>query len=281
MCRTGGRRCPSHSNPAAITARNARRRAQYHQKKNNPTTPEQTTQTPNTFSSSPTSTLTPQQTAYFENSKATENGELVRLYHGASTEFNSFNPELLGRGNDSWGNGFYFTNEKTVAQGYANESNSPTANVKEFYLNLTNPMHVDGKANMSLNDITFTADQAARILKNHPLAYTQPENDDDDMSFLGDYSERYWDKTQHTTQELNSMIDEVAQQHFSDTSWTELESLYGRDYGAAFLQAIHSETGHDGVIVDFGPDESKHYIAWFPNQMKLTSNITPEDNHQF
>jgi hypothetical protein len=33
MCRTGGRRCPSHSNPEAVSARNARRRAAYGSKK--------------------------------------------------------------------------------------------------------------------------------------------------------------------------------------------------------------------------------------------------------
>jgi hypothetical protein len=34
MCRTGGRRCPSHSNPEAVANRNARRRASYSQKQN-------------------------------------------------------------------------------------------------------------------------------------------------------------------------------------------------------------------------------------------------------
>ena len=33
MCRAGGRRCPSHTDPVAIAARNARRRAIYAQNK--------------------------------------------------------------------------------------------------------------------------------------------------------------------------------------------------------------------------------------------------------
>lgn len=276
MCRTGGRRCPSHSDPEAKAKRNTRRREIYLQKKqeNNQTL------NPSTLNSI-TPTITEQQTQYFQTSKATHNNQLIPLYHGSRTEFTSFNPELLGQGNDTWGNGFYFTNQKSVAEGYANDSQSETANVKEFYLNLTNPMYVDGKEKMSLIDITFTADQAARILKNHPQAYVQPNNDEDEMSFLGDYSEEYWDKQSYTKEELNNMIDEVAQQHFNNASWVELERLYGKEHGSAFLHAINKETGHDGVIVDFGEEESKHYIAWFPNQMKLTSNTTPENNNEF
>lgn len=272
MCRTGGRRCPSHTDPVKIAARNQRRREQYSQR----THPQNTTQ----LTEPQTGALTAEQTAYFQNSKASINGNPIPLYHGSQTEFTSFDPSTLGRGNDSWGNGFYFTDQKHVAEGYAADSHSETANVKEFYLNLTNPMYVDGKENMSLNDINFTSDVAARILKQHPDAYIQPNEEDGNMSFLGDYSERYWDKETHTPAELNQMIDEVAKQHFSNASWVELENLFGKDNGSAFLHAVKNETGHDGVVVDFGED-GKHYIAWFPNQMKLTSNTTPTDTNEF
>jgi hypothetical protein len=43
---------------------------------------------------------------------------------------------------------------------------------------------------------------------------------------------------------------------------------------------MQKETGHDGVIVDFG-DAGKHFIAWFPDQMKLTSNVKPEHDTFF
>ena len=267
MCRTNGRRCPSHTDPVKIAARNQRRRTQYakahgHEAKD---------------SSAIVNSL---QLKYFENSKAAVNGELIKLYHGSQYEFDSFDPATVGRGNDSWGNGFYFTDQKSIAEGYATESKSETANVKEFYLNLTNPIYVDGKENMSLNNVTFSSTVAAKILKQHPTAYLQPNQDDDEMSFLGDYSPTYWDKESHTKDELDRMIDQVANEYFSDASWVELEGLYGKDYGAKFLEAMHNETGHDGVVVDFGED-GKHYIAWFANQMKLTSNENPEDNHKF
>ena len=273
MCRAGGRRCPSHADPTAVAERNKRRREQYAASVGR--TPQQTTE-----QATVTSTITAQQTEYFKDSKAAKDGNLITLYHGSSHEFTSFNPETLGKGNDSWGNGFYFTDQQHVAEGYAADSKSETANVKNFYLNLTNPMYADGKENMSLNHVTFTSKQAAAILRQHPDAYIQPDDEEGNMSFLGDYSETYWDKTTHTQAEIEKMIDEVAKQHFSNASWTELESLFGKDHGSAFLHAMHKETGHDGLIVDFGED-GKHYVAWFPEQMKLTTNGNPTNNNEF
>jgi hypothetical protein len=226
---------------------------------------------------------TPEQAEYFKESKAVKDGQLITLYHGSAHEFSSFDPQTLGRGNDSWGNGFYFTDQESTAKGYAAGSDSPTANVKEFYLNLTNPMYVDGKEKMSLNDVEFKADAVSRMLKNHPTAYLQPGEEDENgnASFLGDYSPDYWDKETHSKADLNRMIDKIAKDN-SDygMSWPELEGLYGRDYGSAFLEAMQKETGHDGVIVDFG-DAGKHFIAWFPDQMKLTSNVKPEHDTFF
>lgn len=273
MCRTGGRRCPSHSNPEQIAARNARRRASYAATKHKPSPSDENN--PVTFD------FTEAQTNYFANSVAkTNTGELVKLYHGSAHEFTSFDPKTLGKGNDSWGNGFYFTSNEATARGYMSESESPDANVKEFYLNLKNPIYVDGKTEMSLTNVRFPSKVAAAVLKQHPLAYIQPNDEDGEMSFLGDYSPTYWDKEEWTKEEINQMIDEVAENYFNDVSWVELESTFGREHGSEFLHAMHKETTHDGVIVDFGED-GKHYVAWFPEQMKLTSNQNPTVNVNF
>lgn len=261
MCRTGGRRCPSHSNPEKIAARNAQRRETYKTRKQSNLA---------TFEN----LISPVQIEFFKNSKAVNaDGTLITLYHGSAHEFTSFDPSTLGKGNDSWGNGFYFTDQKQTAEGYAKESGSPTANVKEFYLNLENPIYVDGKENMSLNNVLFTAEQAKQILKHHPNVYLQPDSEDE-MNILGDYAPNYWDKTSHTKEEFDKMIDQVAEEYFSDASWVELENVFGKEHGAQYLQAIHNTTGNDGVVVDFGED-GKHYVAWFNNQMKLTSNTNP------
>lgn len=271
MCRTGGRRCPSHTDPTKIALRNARRREQYFTRK---------AQELNTSTSHHTQpVLTLRQQEFFKNTKASDNGTPIPLYHGSSHEFTSFNTDTLGRGNDAWGNGFYFTDQKTTAEGYAQDNPSPTANVKEFYLNLTNPLYVDGIENMSLVNVTFPAETAARLLKHHPDLYIQPDNESK-MNFLGDYAENFWDKEYHTKEELNRMAEKVAEEYFDNASWVELETVFGKEHGAAFLEAMYKETGNDGLIVDFG-EAGKHYVAWFPNQMKLTSNMEPEQSDFF
>jgi hypothetical protein len=222
------------------------------------------------------------QATYFADTKVRDaDGNLIKLYHGSAHEFNAFDPKTLGRGNDAWGNGFYFTDQESVAQGYANDSPSPTANVKEFYLNLKNPIEVDGKEHMSLTDYEFTQDQVLSILKKHPDIYKQPGEDDDNPNPLEDYSAEFWDKEEWTKEELDRMIAKVARENFEYGNWVSLESFYGREHGAAYLQSVHEATGHDGVIVDFGEDVGKHYVAWFPHQMKLTSNTEPTDSDQF
>lgn len=276
MCRTGGRRCPSNSDPVKVANRNQRRRELYSARKKN-TISASVNLDNNTVN---TKGLNVEQLEFFKQSKIMKDDELLPLYHGSAHEFSSFDPKSLGKGNDSWGNGFYFTDQKNSAQGYADEAKSNTANVKEFYLNLTNPMYVDGKKNMSLNNVFFSKEVAVKVLKQHPNAYLQPSEDDEAMSFLADYAPEYWDKKEHSKAELDHMIETVADEYFSDTSWVELESLYGKEHGQAFLKAISEETGHDGIVVDFGKD-GKHYVAWFPNQMKLTTNENPTNNDLF
>lgn len=227
--------------------------------------------------------LSPKQEDYFANSVVNdEDGNLLRIHHGSSHESDQFHPERVGRGNDSWGNGYYFTDSESTARGYAHESRNPAANVKEFYLNLTNPIYVDGMENPSMDHIRFNATEAYALLSRHPLIGLQPNEttDDGDMNPMGDYVAEYWDRETHTPAQIDAMVRGVADQYFQDAGWVELESFFGRDHGAAFLDAMHEVTGHDGVVVDFG-DIGQHYVAWSPNQAKLTANTEPDDGVKF
>ena len=228
--------------------------------------------------------LSQAQRDFFAGTKVTNpDGSPMRLFHGSSVEFDSFDPATLGRGNDAWGNGFYFTDQESVARGYANDSGSPTANVKEFYLNITNPIEMDGREHMSLVDYRFTPEQARAIVASHPLLSLQPEEEDEDGNTnpLSDYSADYWDRTHHDAEQMETMVNEMIDSYFGDAGWVEVEGFFGKEHGAAFLSAVRDATGHDGVIVDFGEDVGKHYVAWFPEQMKLTSNASPDGTSRF
>jgi len=227
--------------------------------------------------------LSPAQRKFFEGSQALgDDGNLAHVFHGSAREFAAFDPSTLGRGNDSWGNGFYFTDQEDVAHGYANESGSADANVKEFYLNMKNPIRIDGMEESGMDNQRFNRETATKILMRHPLIFMQPGEEDAEGNTnpLSDYAPEFWDKESHTRAEMETMVRKMGKDYFSDAGWTEMETTFGRENGAAFLEAVRAETGHDGVIVDFGKDEDgkprgKHYIAWFADQMKMTSNADP------
>lgn len=218
--------------------------------------------------------LSPAQDSYFQKSAVRDaSGNLLEVHHGSSAEFDSFDSGRLGRGNDSWGNGFYFTTEKRIADGYSDGRGS-----REFYLAVENPIRVDGKEAMSLVDVQLTPEQNRSIVLAHPDLMIQPDADSDRQNPISDYSPEYWEKEHHTPQELRRLAERVAREYFDEAGWVELESFYGRENGQAFLQAVSKTTGHDGVEVDFGGEDGKHYVAWFPEQIKLSSNLNPEQS---
>ena len=81
-------------------------------------------------------TLSKEQQEYFKDSKVRdENGDLIPLYHGTTKEFNIFDRDRAGSNGVWYGAGFYFTPSKENAANYAGGK----GNVKEIYLNITNP----------------------------------------------------------------------------------------------------------------------------------------------
>ena len=187
-----------------------------------------------------------------------EDGNLAVLYHGSATDFQEWDPEFTGTGNDSWGSGFYFTHSETLARGYGEH-------VKSVVLNVQNPIRVNGLDDASLDHVFFDAQQSAAILRRHPDIYRQP-NDEEEMNPLGDYSPEFWDKDEWSKDEIDSMISNVAREHFDDVQWSHLENVFSRGQTDQFRRGVRDVTGHDGVVVDF-KDDGQHTIAWFPEQI--------------
>lgn len=190
-----------------------------------------------------------------------EDGNLLVVHHGSAVAFDSFDAEFTGAGNDTWGSGFYFTTDEATARGYGEHS-------KSVLLNITNPIRANGKESMNLGDVMFfDAKQSAAILKHHPDIYNQP-GDEDNWNPLGDYSPDFWDKDDWSREEIDRMVDSVAAEYFSETSWSSLEGVFPGGKSAAFRSAVRDVTGHDGVVADFGEDGT-HWVAWFPEQIQM------------
>lgn len=198
-----------------------------------------------------------------------KDGNLTVVHHGSATAFDSWDPEFTGTGNDSWGSGFYFTHDESLAHGYGEH-------VKSVVLNIQNPIHVNGLDDASLDHVYFNAEQSASILRRHPDIYRQP-TDEDEMNPLGDYSPEFWDKDEWSKEEIDSMVSKVSKEHFYDVPWSNLESVFPGGHSAEFRRGVQEATGHDGVVVDF-KDDGRHTIAWFPEQVHEVDNASNSGN---
>lgn len=198
-----------------------------------------------------------------------EDGNLAVLHHGSSTDFQDWDPEFTGTGNDSWGSGFYFTHSESLAHGYGEH-------VKSVVLNIQNPIRVNGLDDASLDHVFFDAEQSEAILRRHPDIYRQP-NDEEEMNPLGDYSAEFWDKDEWSKEEIDSMISKVSKEHFDDVQWSHLENVFQGGQTDQFRRGVRDATGHDGVVVDFKED-GQHTIAWFPEQVHEVSSTSNGGN---
>lgn len=200
--------------------------------------------------------LSEQQQEYFKNSKVRdENGNLQVVYHGSPNDFTVFDKQRVGKGNDQYGSGFYFTTDNKNANGYGR-------NVFKEYLNITNPFFVDGsKQGQAIKDISFSSEQVYEIIKKHPMLY------DIDESPLGDFYDIWSDGIE------DYMIDDLSYQF---DNLYDIEYTLFRGYENDLHDAIKQVTGNDGIQVNLSNE--KFYVSWFPNQAKNTDNLIPTSN---
>ena len=191
-----------------------------------------------------------------------DQGRPLIVYHGTGANIEEFLPEFTGQGNDQYGSGFYFTTDRETAEGYTtrtlNDQSKPggtdNPNVIPAYLNIRNPLVVEARETPNLYQIEVPASQAAKIIGKMP-DIMDPEN-----SILGDFFDDFWESGPK-----RSMINRLAREY----DWTlgTLATDIFRDHPTEYRQAVRDVLGYDGVQVNF-PSGEKHFIAWFPNQIK-------------
>lgn len=191
-----------------------------------------------------------------------EEGKPLIVYHGTGTTIEEFLPEFTGQGTDQYGSGFYFTTDISTANGYTTRTLNEQAklggtdnpNVIPAYLNIRRPLVIDATKTANLYSIDVSSSAAARIISK------MPDIMDEENSILGDYFEEYWNGGPR-----KYMITQLAEEY----DWTlgTLATDIFRDYPTEFRQAVKDVLGYDGIQVNFASGE-KHFIAWFPNQIK-------------
>lgn len=90
------------------------------------------------------SSLSREQREFFKKSKVVDkNGRLLRVYHGSKAAPTVFSSEFISTWN-AFGKGFYFTEDKNRAKGYAKDG------LYECYLNIINPFVTNNRDSLDL-----------------------------------------------------------------------------------------------------------------------------------
>ena len=194
--------------------------------------------------------LSPEQETFFKDSKIRdENGNLKTVYHGTSTDFNQFDPDKIQQ--DNLGKGFYFTDNKDIADSYASRRTRERGGdrkVVEAFLNIKKPF-----------DLNYQPREVAL-----------------------DYLTHYF-LSQGKTKEM-------ALRNAEDLLNSSLASgdIVDNNYDIVFdtsepeFQTWARNNGYDGLIVP-GRDKASGasgdaVVAFKPEQIKYTDNLSPTDS---
>ena len=194
--------------------------------------------------------LSPEQETFFKDSKIRDkNGNLKTVYHGTSTDFNQFDPDKIQQ--DNLGKGFYFTDNKDIADSYASRRTRERGGdrkVVEAFLNVKKPF-----------DLNYQPREVAL-----------------------DYLTHYF-LSQGKTKEM-------ALRNAEDLLNSSLASgdIVDNNYDIVFdtsepeFQTWARNNGYDGLIVP-GRDKASGasgdaVVAFKPEQIKYTDNLNPTDS---
>ena len=201
--------------------------------------------------------LTEQQQEYFKDSKVRDaEGRLKPVYHGSAALFTKFSADFMSQNGSSEGQGFYFTDAKTMAQGYEKKGGQ----LLEGYLDIKNPL--------SDSEVTLSSAEVKRLIK-----AIDPTGDDlvlnyDSMGGIG-YPSRAW-----YNRAVNDTLRMTMETSESDSEIL-AELANGMGDPGAVLKAAREVLGYDGYIVEGKYDDATVYVAFDSSQFKKVDNKKP------
>lgn len=206
--------------------------------------------------------LSKKQAEFFRNSKVVdENGNLLVVYHGTPNgNFFTFEYNKSRQTGTDYGKAFYFTTNLKNAKGYAKD-NHKDPRIKEYELKRESL-----KKQILAETDTTKRQELEKQFRNVKV---------DGKSIL----EILYDVDYDTGGEVRKVYLNLVNPLIADAQ----KKYHYEVYPELFKQAI--KNGNDGIIVRSVDDSSKYgvglsdvYIAFFPEQIKLTTNETPTAN---
>lgn len=205
-------------------------------------------------------TLSEQQAAYFAESKVrNDNGSLLVVYHGSPAVFTEFSHAFMGTHGSAEGQGFYFTDNRTMAEGYQREGGQ----ILSGYLDIKKPLSDDS--------LTLKKAEVTRLLKKLDPTGDLIISDYDPSGGMG-YPSRAW-----YNRALSETVNILMEGNETDSELlAELANVGGGS--GDVLNAVRTLFGYDGYIVKGKYDNADVYVAFESNQFKNIDNRTPTDN---
>lgn len=201
--------------------------------------------------------LTEAQQEYFAESKVrNEDGRLKTVYHGTGADFNTFSYDYMGQHGSMEGQGFYFTDSRSMAGGYQRDG----GRVMEGYLNIRKPL--------SDSEVTLTKAQLKKLIQ-----ALDPTGDDvvlnyDPQGGMGYPSKAWYNRSLAAT--VNAIFDS------NDSDSEILADLANSGAGTeTVVKTAREVLGYDGYIVQGKYDDADVYVAFESNQFKSVDNTSP------
>ncbi len=200
------------------------------------------------------------QRKYFDGTKVVDaNGNLLRVYHGSPAIFTEFSYRFMSTNGSAEGQGFYFTQNKEMAEGYSKEGGQ----LLDGYLSIKKPL--------SDSKVTLTRAEVKKLVQ-----AIDPTGDDVIANFDSEGGMGYPSKAWYNralTDTVNSCMD------YCDSDSEILANIANSGAGAeTVLLTTKRVLGYDGYIVDNKYENSTVYVAFTSEQFKSTSNKTPTVN---
>ena len=215
--------------------------------------------------------LTPEQAEYFKDSLVRDdNGNLLKVYHGSGSEFTVFNHKFLNTHGNSHGRGFYFTEKKSLAEGYSEKGGQ----LLEGYLNITKPLSED-KVTMKKADLIKLIKATCKAEAQEYVADGGYETVAEALpdTWISNYVDTY-------STNLNDAYREVADIIYSgnDNDVEIISEITNAGAGNEnTLKLTKDVLGYDGVIYTAN-DGTHEFVSLVSEQFKNADNVNPTDN---
>ena len=216
-------------------------------------------------------TLTESQQEYFKDSKVRDkDGNLLVVYHGSPAKFTIFKHAYLNTHGNSHGRGFYFTENKSLAEGYNKEGGQ----LLKGYLNIENPL--------SEEKITIKKADLVKLIKATCKEEAQRLVEDDEYANVREALPNTWvsNYVETYSMRMDDVYAEVANIVYSGSD-NDVDIIAELTNGGAgneiVLKLTHDILGYDGVIYEnnYGHHE---FVSLVSNQFKSIDNTNPTSN---